>query len=112
VGAKRKLIWALGALIALCGSCGKPQNGGAGSDAQEVGAQRPAIADEQILAEVKKAFAADPDLRKETIEVTVKDGRVTLVGFVSSGEVRIRAEDKVRSQPEVFGVDAEKLIVK
>ncbi len=78
---------------------------------EAVGAQKPPLTDEQILAEVKKLFAADPELAREKIEITVKDGRVTLAGHVSSGEVRIKAEDKARAHPEVFGVDAEKLLV-
>ena len=109
---RRLGLLAMSGLIVLFVACGKPQNGGGGAASQEVGAPKPARTDEQISADVKKVFATDPELAKEKIEITVKDGRVILVGEVTSGEVRIKAEDKARAVPEVFGVDAEKLLAK
>ncbi|NLI01060.1 MAG: BON domain-containing protein [Chthonomonadales bacterium] len=103
------ILWCVAFIVALCASCGKPGNGATKVNT-EVGAQMPAMSDDKILAEVKKAFSADPVLQNEKIEIAVKDGRVTLTGSVSSGEVRIKAEDTARAVPEVFGVDAEKLI--
>lgn len=78
----------------------------------ELGLQKPAITDAQILADIKRQFAADPVLAREKIQISVQDKRVSLVGCVSSGEVRIKAEDKVRAHPQVLGLNSEKLLVK
>jgi hypothetical protein len=110
VGTKRNWLLALSLAVALCASCGKPQNGAPGPVSPQVGAQKPATTDAQILADLKKTFAEDPDLKKEKIEITVQDRRVTLTGTVSSSEIRIKAEDKARAHPDVFGVNAEKLL--
>jgi osmotically-inducible protein OsmY len=100
------------ALSAICCGCApsRPSSNTGPNAAQ--GAKAPAKSDAEILADVKRVYAADPDLSKEKIQVEVKDGRVTLTGVVSDGAVRIRAEDKARSVQEVFGVDAERLIVR
>lgn len=104
-------MWALVGVVALCASCGKP-NEGTARVAAEAGGQPSARSDEQILGEVKKAFAADPDLKDEPIDISVKDGRVSLKGEVSSAEIRVKAEDMARSVPEVAGVDAEGLVIR
>jgi len=99
------------AMVATGLGCARPD--GARSSAVDAtsGSKAPTRSDANILAEVKRVFAADPDLRKQNIQVEVKDGRVTLVGTVDDGAVRIKAEDKARAVPEVFGVDAERLLV-
>jgi len=99
------------AMVAMGLGCARPDGArNAAADATS-GSKAPTKSDADILADVKRAFAADPDLRKQKIQVEVKDGRVTLVGTVDDGAVRIKAEDKARAVPEVFGVDAERLLV-
>lgn len=105
------------ALLAVCllalvvGGCVARQTDAASGSGKGSHALTPTQGDEALLAAVQKAFADDPVLSKEKIDISVKDGRVILTGKVSSGEVRIRAEDTARSVPEVFGVDAEQLLL-
>ena len=109
-------IAALAMLVALACSmagCTKPAGEpAAGGSGQAAGAAKPASTDDKIAAAVKAKLAADPGLSKETIAVSVKDGRVALSGTVTDGSARIQAENVARSVPEVFGVDAEKLVAK
>jgi osmotically-inducible protein OsmY len=63
---------------------------------------------EDLLAKIK----ADPVLSKEKIEVEVKDGQITLTGEVSTGAVKIQAEDLARSIAEGQMVNAERLMTK
>jgi hypothetical protein len=120
---KRKLLEAVAAGLALClvlAGCTEPQNptspppgtpGSAGQAQTDTG-MKPAVGDDKIKEEVKKAFASDPELSKETIEIDVKDGRVILKGTVSSSQVKMKAEDAARNVPEVFGVDTGDLLLK
>ena len=57
--------------------------------------------DENLREEVCEAFLMNPDLDPENIDVTVKDGVVTLKGHVRIREDRYLAEDLAR---EVNGV--------
>jgi osmotically-inducible protein OsmY len=123
VDMKRKFLAVLAAGMAFCmitAGCTEPQNptgapagspGGAGQAQTDTG-MKPAVGDDKIKEEVKKAFAGDPELSKETIEVDVKDGRVILKGTVSSSQVKMKAEDTARNVPEVFGVDTGDLLLK
>lgn len=119
----RKFLEAVAAGLALClilAGCTEPQNPtgpaagttGSAGPAQTEGGSKPAVGDDKIKEEVKKAFASDPELSKETIEIDVKDGRVILKGTVSSSQVKLKAEDAARKVPEVFGVDTGDLLLK
>lgn len=93
--------------------CTKPEQDSVGSNAADSKAlSKPATPDAKIESMVKGKFIADSELKNEKIQVSVKDGRVTLTGEVSSDAVRIKAEDTARSVDDVFGVDAEKLVSK
>lgn len=96
--------------IGLTG-CTKPEETGAASSGAGAEQLKPTSPDDKIAKDVKSKFAKDPELAKEKIDVTVKDGRVLLAGTVSSDAIRMKAEDTARSLDDVFGVDAEKLVV-
>lgn len=93
----------------LLAGCTKPE-GKPQTSETTTAADKPAASDAALLDAVKKALAADTALATEKIQVSVKDGRVTLVGKVTKPENRLRAEDLARGVPEVFGVDAERLV--
>lgn len=95
----------------LMAGCTKPENKQT-SATETTASDKPASSDATILAAVKKAFAAEPELAAEKIDITVKDGRVTLVGSVTKPQSRLKAEDTARNVPDVFGVDAERLTAK
>ncbi len=103
-------LMAISSLGVLMG-CVKPDDTPAPT-AQSEAAARPAASDDKLLASVRETLAAEPLLKGEKIEVTVKDGTVALSGTVATGAAKMKAEDLARSVPEVFGVDAEKLFSK
>ena len=93
--------------------CTKPTDDASGGGPTAVsGAAKPSTPDDKIAQAVKEKIAADSELKGEKIDVQVKDGRVALTGTVSSDLKRIKAEDAARAVDDVFGVDAEKLVVK
>ena len=111
--AYRKLTLLAALLACSITGCTKPTDESSGaSPAAESAAARPSTPDNKIAQAVKEKFATDSELKGEKIDVQVKDGRVTLTGTVSSDLKRIKAEDAARAVDDVFGVDAEKLVVK
>lgn len=113
--ARRLLAGGLLALLISVGGCAGQQHSRpamAPMTQEERAALKPQKGDEAILAAVKDAFAKDPEISAEQIEVTVTDGRVTLSGTVASMTVRMRAETMAREVPEVFGVDADRLLAR
>ncbi len=98
--------------VAIPGCAKPPDNLAAGGGAAADAGSRPSTPDPKIAQAVKDKFAADSELKGEKIGVEVKDGRVMLTGTVSSDLKKIRAEDTARAVDDVFGVDAEKLVVK
>ncbi len=120
---KQKSLFALAFSLVFCmglAGCTEPQNPtgppagtpSSSGQAQTDTSMKPAVTDDKIKEEVKKAFASDPELSKETIEIEVKDGRVFLKGTVTSSQVKMKAEDTARNVPEVFGVDTGDLLLK
>lgn len=108
-------IAALAAGLALAGCTPPPVDSKAGPGGSGVAAEsgaKPASPDDKIKEDVKKAFAADPELSKESIEIEVKDGQVKLKGTVSTSAIKMRAEDTARQAPEVFSVDTSDLFAK
>ena len=61
--------------------------------------------DASLQEKIDKAFAADPDVSAATINATVVNGRVLLVGTVSSDAVKQRAERLAYQIKGVLGVD-------
>ena len=106
----RKWIWICVLAVLAAQGCTKPAETEGGKQAES--ALKPASEDEKIAEAVKAKLAADPELKSEQISVDVKDGRVTLAGTVSNDSVRAKADLAVREVPDVFGVDADKLITK
>ena len=70
----------------------------------------PAHDDASLQAKLDKAFGDDPQIAAANIDATVINGRVTLVGTVSSDAVKQRAESVAYKIKGVLGVD-NKLIV-
>src|SRR5919202_1902435 len=61
--------------------------------------------DASLQEKLDKAFAADPDVSAATINATVVNGRVILVGTVGSDAVKQRAERLAYQIKGVLGVD-------
>jgi hypothetical protein len=61
--------------------------------------------DASLQEKLDKAFAADPDVSAATINATVVNGRVLLVGTVGSDAVKERAERLAYQIKGVLGVD-------
>lgn len=60
--------------------------------------------DSQIKQDVEEEFSWEPVLHPETIRVAVKDGKVTLTGYVDSYAERLVAERAARKLWDVRGV--------
>lgn len=79
-------------------------------DTATMGAQAdPALAakvdDAQIVATIKGQFEADPDLGAMALDVDSKDGMVTLSGFVTNSDARVRADRIAKSLQDVRSVN-------
>ena len=80
--ARKGWIW-LFVLTLACWSCSK------------------APKDEAISQTLKASFFSDPDLKNESIDITVAKGEVTLVGEVSSDAARLQAFKLANDTPGV-----------
>jgi hyperosmotically inducible periplasmic protein len=79
-------------------------------DTATMGAQAdPALAakvdDAKIVAAIKQQFEADPDLGAMALDVDSKDGMVTLSGFVTNSDARVRADRIAKSLRDVRSVN-------
>lgn len=63
--------------------------------------------DDRIFDQVRMRLAGDPDVKGGDLEVTVKDGAVTLKGKVGSDKGRHRAEALAKKVKGVKSVDNE-----
>jgi BON domain-containing protein len=61
--------------------------------------------DESISAAIKADYYSDPAVKNEPIEITVKDGEVTLAGNVSSDAARLQAYKLAEAAPGVKKVE-------
>ncbi len=61
--------------------------------------------DEEISAAIKARYYADSEVKPESIEITVKDGEVTLSGQVSSDAARLQAYKLAGATPGVSKVN-------
>jgi len=61
--------------------------------------------DAAIQSKIERMLAADPTLSKLDVSTLVKDGKVTVVGSVSSAELKSRVEKAVDSVKGVVRVD-------
>ena len=61
--------------------------------------------DAAIQSKIERMLAADPTLSKLDVSTLVKDGKVTVVGSVSSAELKSRVEKAVGSVRGVVSVD-------
>ena len=60
--------------------------------------------DSQVEQDVEEELRWEPGLHPEAIRVAVKDGKVTLTGYVDSYAERLAAEDAARRLWDVRGV--------
>ncbi|MDT5159527.1 MAG: hyperosmotically inducible periplasmic protein [Acidobacteriota bacterium] len=61
--------------------------------------------DASLQQKIDKAFADDPDISAATVDATVINGRVSLLGTVNSDAVKRRAERLASAVKGVLGVD-------
>lgn len=90
--------------LAACGTMG---GGGSGGQQRTVGQ---AVDDAAILAKMKAALAADPDLSALKINVDSTQGAVRLRGEVKTIALRRKAEDIARRTDGVKSVDNQLII--
>jgi len=67
--------------------------------------------DDQIAADIRSALMRDADLDSSHINVEVNDGRVRLMGTVTTGWAKTRAEEDARWTRGVVGVSNELSVV-
>jgi len=61
--------------------------------------------DDTIAQNVQSKVAADPDTKDSAVNVTAKDGKVTLKGTASSRTAQQKLEQIARQEPGIVGVD-------
>ena len=61
--------------------------------------------DETISKDIQNKVSADPETKDSHVNVTAKDGKVTLTGNVSSGAAQQKLEQIAREEPGAAGVD-------
>ena len=68
-------------------------------------AQKSAVSDDAISDNVRQRLAVDPDVRGAALEVTVKDGVVTIKGRVHTEKGRKRATEITKKVKGVVNID-------
>jgi osmotically-inducible protein OsmY len=68
-------------------------------------AQGTANADDKIYDQVRLKLANDPDVKGGSLDVTVKNGTVTLKGVVHDSHAKDKAEKLTKKVKGVTGVD-------
>lgn len=68
-------------------------------------AQGKKVTDDRIYNDVRAKLADDPDIKGAAIDVTVKDGAVTLKGLVPDAPARDKATKVVKKAKGVVSVD-------
>jgi osmotically-inducible protein OsmY len=71
---------------------------------------KPSSSDDRIYDQVRMKLADDADVKGGDIEVTVKDGAVTLTGKVESDRGKKRAETLAKKVKGVKSVDNELVV--
>src|SRR5215475_13206798 len=61
--------------------------------------------DDQIKTEIQSKVAADPETSASDVDVSVKDGKVTLQGKVRSSAARSKVEEIAKAEPGVSSLD-------
>ena len=74
------------------------------------GQSKPASADGRISDQVRMKLATDPDVKGGALDVTVKDGQVTLRGRVDSDKGKRKAEKLSKKVKGVKSVDNELVV--
>jgi len=68
-------------------------------------AQKPAVSDDAISDNVRQRLASDADVRGAALDVTVKDGVVTIKGRVHTEKGRKKATELTKKVKGVVNVD-------
>jgi len=74
------------------------------------GQSKPASPDGRISDQVRMRLATDPDVKGGALEVTVKDGQVTLRGRVDSDKGKKKAEKLAKKVKGVKSIDNELVV--
>jgi osmotically-inducible protein OsmY len=61
--------------------------------------------DEAIAKDIQDKVAADPDTKDSQVNVTAKDGKVTLTGKVKTPAAQQKVEQIAKAEPGQTGVD-------
>lgn len=69
--------------------------------------QKPATADDRISDQVRMKLATDPDVKGGALDVSVKDGTVTMHGRVDTEKGKKKAEKLAKKVKGVKSVDNE-----
>jgi osmotically-inducible protein OsmY len=70
-----------------------------------VAQQKAGAADDRISDEVRQRLAVDPDVRGAALDVTVKDGVVTIKGRVHTEKGRKKAAELTKKVKGVVNID-------
>jgi len=70
-----------------------------------VAQQKPAVSDDAISDDVRQRLASNADVRGAALDVTVKDGVVTIKGRVHTEKGRKKATDLTKKVKGVVSVD-------
>lgn len=63
------------------------------------------VSDDQLVDQVNRSLVTDPQLGARPLQVVVKDGKVTVTGFVENDKLRQRVEKIVKKVKGVREVD-------
>jgi osmotically-inducible protein OsmY len=74
------------------------------------GQNKSASPDDRISDQVRMRLATDPDVKGGALDVTVKDGQVTLRGRVDSDKGKKKAEKLARKVKGVKSIDNELVV--
>lgn len=96
------------AMAAACGTAGQQASTQQASGGAR--ASTPAVDDTVVTQRVQAALAADPEIAPTKIDVSAKQGRVSLKGEIKSMVQRKKAESIVRSVDGVRSVDNQLII--
>lgn len=63
------------------------------------------VSDDQLFDQVNRSLVTDPQLGARPLEVAVKDGKVTVTGFVENEKLQKRVDKVVKKVKGVRDVD-------
>lgn len=67
----------------------------------QTAAAAPAVSDDALVAAVKAALSAKPELKADDLKITSKQGEVTIAGTVDSGRQLVNIANAAQAVPGV-----------